>query len=120
MNYWLCPPIGASYEIFGKYTADHYKQVAFYVYPCNNATDPNRPCATQTEIDAYFNAKSHNFFFTFYFINPVVNPGSTDYIKYYLEDKNYVQFGSQQACEAYLYITDYTINTDDSILPFAN
>jgi hypothetical protein len=47
---WLCPPIGAQYDIMGKYTSDLYKQLVFTVAPCNNATDPNRPCASPEAI----------------------------------------------------------------------
>lgn len=44
---WLCPHIGDSFEIVGKYTSDYYKQLMFTVAPCNNGTDPTRPCASQ-------------------------------------------------------------------------
>ena len=27
IGYWMCPPIGASYDLFGKYSADHYQIV---------------------------------------------------------------------------------------------
>lgn len=88
------------------------------MYPCNNATDPSRPCEPQANIDVLFTANSNSFYFTFYFINSVVNPDSTDYIDYYLEDKNYVLFGPQIASETFLYITDFTIDTDNSIWPY--
>lgn len=84
MPYWMCPPIGASYDLFGKYSADHYQIVGLEVYPCNNATDPSRPCESQSAVDALFAANYNSFYFTFYFINSVVNPDSTDYIDYYL------------------------------------
>jgi hypothetical protein len=31
----------------GKYTSDLSQMLAFIVNPCNNDTDPNRPCAPQ-------------------------------------------------------------------------
>ena len=47
-----------------------------------------------------------------------MNPDSVDFIDYYLEDKNYVLFGPQIASETFLYITDFTINSDNSIWPY--
>lgn len=50
------------------------------IYPCDNATDPSRPCATQTEIDTLFVNNLDNFYLGFYFINKVVNPNKVDYV----------------------------------------
>lgn len=41
-------------------------------------------------------------------------------MNYYLDDMNYVVFGSTFGSENYLYFTDYTILTDNSIWPFKN
>jgi len=84
ISYWLCPPIGASYDIYGKYTSDKSQQLGLEVYPCDNATEPSRPCATPAEIDALFVSNYNSFYFTLYTINEIVNPDSTDYIDYYL------------------------------------
>jgi hypothetical protein len=118
MSGWLCPPIGAEYEIFGKYTSDFYKQIIFTVSPCNNATDPNRPCASQAEIDQLFLDHGDWFYFTFYYINTIVNPDQPTYKSYYLEDTAYVIFGKQMGVESYLYFADFDIQTDYSIWPF--
>ena len=48
----------------------------------------------------------------------MVNPDSVDYIDYYLEDKNYALFGPQIACDVLFEVSDYTIETDNSIWPF--
>ena len=120
MSYWMCPQIGSNFDIYGKYSSQDYQYLGLEVYPCNNATDPSRPCASQAEVDSLFAANYNNFYFTFYFINTVVNPDSTDFVDYYLEDKNYVLFGTQIASETYLYVTDFTIDTDNSIWPYEN
>jgi hypothetical protein len=117
---WLCPPIGSKYEIFGKYSSEKYQQMAFQVYPCNNATDPSRPCASQEEIDQVFADNSDYFYFTFYFINTVINPDNPVYKSYYLEDEVYVIFGKELGTETRLYFSDFTINTDYSIWPFSD
>lgn len=81
---WLCPPLGSKYEIFGKYSSEKYQQMAFLVYPCNNATDPSRPCAPQADIDQMFADNGDYFYFTFYFINTVINPDNPTYKSFYL------------------------------------
>lgn len=82
--FWMCPPLGASFDIYGKLTSENFQQISILVYPCNNATDPSRPCASQSEIDALFAANGNNLYFTYYFINTVINPDNPHYIDYYL------------------------------------
>jgi hypothetical protein len=60
------------------------------------------------------------FYFTLYYSNPVINSDRKDYKSYYLEDENYVIFGDSMGSLTYVYFTDYTINTDNSIWPFEN
>lgn len=87
--------------------------------PCQNSTDPLRPCAPQSEIDALF-ASSSYFYFTFYFLNPLINPAEKEYKSYYLEEKSYVIFGEETGSEAYVSFADYTVNTDESIWPYTD
>lgn len=47
ISYWLCPPINYTFDLYGKYSSDNSQQFGIEIYPCNNATDPSRPCATQ-------------------------------------------------------------------------
>ena len=54
------------------------------------------------------------------YINPVINPNQQNVINYYLESNDYVIFSSQIGSEAWVYFSDYTINTDDSIWPYAH
>jgi hypothetical protein len=44
---WLCPTIGTIINLQGKYTSETYHQYSVTLYPCNNKTDPSRPCAPQ-------------------------------------------------------------------------
>lgn len=118
MNTWLCPPLGSSYELFGKISDPRNQVIGFTVLPCNNATDPSRTCQSQAAVDALFAANANSLYFTYYFINSVINADSVDYIDYYLEDKNYAVFGANIAVDASIEISDYTINSDNSILPF--
>lgn len=120
MSGWLCPPIGYSFDLYGKYSADIYQQLGFFVYPCTNESDPLRPCAPQSEIDQLFVDRGDWFYFTFYFVNTVINPDQTDYKTHYLEDEDYVIFGKHMGVESFVYFTDYAISTDYSIFPFGD
>jgi hypothetical protein len=84
MSAWLCPPIGAEYNIIGKLTSEKYQQILFGVAPCNNATDPNRPCASPEAIKQNFADNYGYFYFTFYYINTIINPDQPEFKTYYL------------------------------------
>ena len=104
----------------GKYTSDLYKELLFTVAPCNNATDPNRPCASPEAITQMFADNYDWFYFTFYYINTIVNPDQPEYKSYYLEDTAYVIFGAEMGVESYVYFSDVNIETDYSIWPFSS
>jgi hypothetical protein len=117
---WLCPPIGAEYNIMGKLTSDDYQLIRIRVAPCNNATDPNRLCASSEAIQQNFVDNNGYFYFTLYFINTIINPDQPEYKTYYLEDNAYVTFGAELGSESYLYFSDYNIESDYSIWPFTS
>ena len=52
------------------------------------------------------------------YINPLINPGSTDYLDYYIEDTNFISFGQTVGTQLFCYAEDYSIQTDESLLPF--
>jgi hypothetical protein len=54
----------------------------------------------------------------FYYINPLLNPGDKSYINYYLEDSNYFSFNTNIGVSANLFYSEYSIETDNSILPW--
>lgn len=92
-----------------------YLQVQFK--KCNNATDPTRPCATQAEIQ-FYEDNYGPFLLGLFFVNPLFNPGDIEYLDFALKDLNYVTFTSKLGVYANVYIQDYTIITDESIMPF--
>lgn len=51
-------------------------------------------------------------------MNPVINPGDTDYLKYYLEDSNYFSFNTITGVNANLFFSEFNIETDHSIFPW--
>jgi len=52
------------------------------------------------------------FFISLTFVNPLINPGSTEYMDYYLEDKNFMSFTKTVGGYAIGNVEDYAINTD--------
>lgn len=46
-------------------------------------------------------------YYTLYFVNPLINPDSDQYLSYYLEDKNYITFSDTVGEESRLFIEDY-------------
>lgn len=84
MSGWLCPPLGAQYDIVGKLTSDLYQEVIIGLGPCINGTDPNSQCATPEQIAQNFADNRGFFYFTFYYINTIINPDQPEYKTYYL------------------------------------
>ena len=92
MSTWLCLPLNKTYAVAGNYISEIQKSLDITVSKCNNATDPSRPCATPAEIEAFLRSDSQ-FYWTPYFMNPLINPQNDNYLTYYLEDKWYVMSG---------------------------
>jgi hypothetical protein len=70
-------------------------------------------------IDDYI-LQNHNFVIDFYFMNALINPSQTNYIDYYLEDRNYYPFSKKTSVTSNIFITQNDITTDNSISPFKN
>lgn len=56
--------------------------------------------------------------FGYLFVNPVLNPGQTDYIDYYLESLTQAIFSEFLSSDNLINYADYEINSDNSIWPF--
>ena len=115
---WLCPPKDYNFTLQGKYTSEISQAILLNVGKCNNSIDPSRPCVNQSIIDA-MQANSGRFVLNFYFVNALINPGTSQYLDYYLNDFNYMQFTQTLGASAYGYITEFDITTDLSILPWS-
>lgn len=83
---------------------------------CTNSSQFQYPCAPDTEIDQLF-ANETNFYYTLYFINPLINSDSQEFLSYYLEDSNYIMFSATDGEECQIMMEDYTVETDESIIP---
>ena len=51
-------------------------------------------------------------------MNTVINSDDAQYLSYYLEDRNYFQFTRSLGTTANVFISSYTISTDQSLLPW--
>jgi hypothetical protein len=114
---WLCPPKDYIFELQGKYTSDIFKYVKLNINKCtNNTLFPNTICADDSVV-ANFISVNQGATLNFYFINPILNPGSKEFINYYLEDRNYFLFNTATGVTANIYYSEYSVTTDNSILP---
>jgi len=104
-------PLNITPILSGKYYSDLQTTLDIIISKCNNDTDPNRPCAPQEDIDSYL-LENGPIYFTPFFLNPLINPQSKDYLKLYLEDKYYTMFGIDYGMEMYIYNAAYQITTD--------
>ena len=51
-------------------------------------------------------------------MNPIINPNSPEYIKYSINSENYYLISKKIGSETRLEFTDFTISSDNSVLPF--
>lgn len=117
MNRWLCIPLNITPVLRGNYYSEIQTTLDITISKCKNSTDPSRPCAPQSEIDDYL-TQNGPIYFTPFFINPLINPQTRDYLKLYMEDRYYTMFGVDYGMEMYIFNAGYQITTDESILPF--
>ncbi|EAS03545.2 transmembrane protein, putative (macronuclear) [Tetrahymena thermophila SB210] len=125
LSTYLCPRIQDIISFGGTYSSPPYDFIKVQVSPCTNNTDPNRfwqpNCQTQSQVYKFFN-KTQSVTIMFRMVNYVVNPNDPkNPIKSYIDD---TLFFPVQAGTAYqtanIYLTENTLKTDQSIMPFQN
>jgi hypothetical protein len=92
----------------GKYTSNVQLQLAFSIRQCNNSLNSSRPCANQSVVDAIF-TNAGQLFASVAFVNPLINPGNTDYLGYFVEDRNFIPFTQTLGGVAFADVQEYTI-----------
>jgi hypothetical protein len=115
----LCPVLGQAILLQGKYTSDMFQYAQIIISECTaNSTDfPGTTCKTSAEVTTFLNSFGQ-FTFNFYYVNPLLNPGQKDYLRYYLEDRNYFPFNTQTGVLANLFFSDWKVSSDQSIFPW--
>jgi hypothetical protein len=116
LNNWLCLPPNITLEFQGKYSSDVFKYAKIAVQNCTIAAGDNRTCASPSFINNFITANS-GVTLNYYFVNTVINPQKTDYLSYYLEDRNYFTFTQTLGMTANIFISTFTIDTDLSLWP---
>ena len=79
----LCPPLDSNFDIFGKLTSNVSKYVEIRVNKCNSSLNSTRTCVNQSQIDNLYSIFGDISVGLFY-VNPLINPGNTEYLDYYL------------------------------------
>ena len=53
-------------------------------------------------------------------MNPLINAGNTEYLDYKIVDNNFVSISPTIGAHNNIYVEEYTIETDESLLPFTS
>lgn len=110
-QYMLCPPIGRSIPIQGKFTSKIFQYAEIRILKCNASTNSSKTCANDSRLI------NKTFTYNLYILNSLINPSSPNYLSYYLEDRNYVQFTTTFTSLINIYVSNYQITTDEGIMP---
>ena len=100
----------------GKGTTDPFQYLEIRIAKCTTAFDPTRPCIGDTVINQIF-ALQNELYAGLMYVNPLINPGTVDYLDFYLEERNFISFGQTIGSHLTSYIEDYSIQTDQNLLP---
>lgn len=114
---WLCPEIGFSSAIYGKYTSEKSSILSLEVGRCIDSPGMD-PCASDDQIATFWDENGGSTLFAYYYINKIINPDQPEYKQLFIEDTEFAYFGPSMGVEAFVELSDYTIDTDTSIWPF--
>lgn len=89
------------------------------VKSCSILTGENRTCVNDSYIDTNITSNGP-ISFNYYFVNTIINPDSSEYLGFYLEDRNYFQFTKTIGTSANIFISTYSIETDESLWPWTS
>ena len=112
----MCPQKNTTFQLIGKFTSDLFQFYKIAVKACDAGLDPTRPCVKQSQLQEYVK-EEEAFNFNFYFVNTILNGGEREFESLYLEDMNYFPFTTTNGVNANLFITSYSVSTDESIYP---
>lgn len=59
------------------------------------------------------------FFVGYVYANPIINPGDSNYLNHYLDDRNFIRFTTKLGAMNIGYVQDYSIITDVSLMPYS-
>ena len=100
----LCPPLNYTYEISGKFASGIMRGLSVGILPCNSSSNTSRQCANDTFIDDLITLAGGQLYAHLIYINPLINPGSDNYLSYYVSDLNYIAFSKQNGAFSNAYL----------------
>ena len=95
---WVCPSLKALSWLKGFQSSGNYRTISVSVKSCVNSSTNGNRCANQSDIDATLQTFT-SFQLKFNFVNSVINPNEPNYLKYYLEDRNFALFSKRSGTE---------------------
>lgn len=75
---------------------------------CNSSLEPSRPCVSDSLIDN-LQMRLGQFTVGLFYVNPLINPASEDYLDYYFEDRNFLTFTTKMGAYSMAHVQDFTI-----------
>ena len=100
----MCIPLNSSFQVFGKLATNHWNYLQIRIKQCDPNLTLSRPCANQSLMDNISASFRGTFVANLYYINPLINPGSKNYIEYEVNDKNFFTFSLTKGSAATGYI----------------
>lgn len=96
--------MGTQLNLQGKYTSNVFQFAEVKVGVCteSNPSFPGTTCRNSSEVASLLSSLGQ-FTFNFYYINPVINAVEKEFIRYYLEDRNYFSFDTDNGISTNLF-----------------
>ena len=105
----LCMPLNSSFDLYGKLSLSVVSSIAIRINRCNNTSNATRPCANSSVLDTFLSPELGVYTLSIYAVNPIINPGSTDYLDWEVDDSTSLTFSFQQGSMLSSTLEDYTI-----------
>ena len=102
-------PLNSSFDLYGKLTLSVVSSITIRIKQCNNTPSATKPCANSSVLDTFLNPELGVYTLNIYAVNPILNPGSTNYLDWEVDDSMSLTFSFQQGNLLGTTLEDYTI-----------
>ena len=92
----------------GKFSSNYLTWLEVRTSKCGSLYNNSVPCANQSAFDAIF-AFRGEVILDFYYVNPLINAGNTEYLDYKMVDNNYVSITPTLGTHNNVLVEEYTI-----------
>lgn len=111
----LCPQMDQNFTLQGAPSSSTFKSFNINITRCNSTLDPT--CVNDT-VYSGIEALRESFLITVVFIGQNINPGSQEYKKLFLNDRNQFYFNSRLGTYASSELASDIVLTDVSLMPY--